>query len=265
MDKEGLQRKDFSVRRIVVLALSVILALVVAMPMASGKPASTAQKPFPPGQLKKNLPDLTAEWWNWASSMDPSPLEGEYPSTDPRCEGEYVEGVFFLAGSFATEVQLDRTCTVPAHTPIFFPIVNVICSEAYGAAGQVPPDPEPYDTECAEPLTDATVDPPSTWFATLDGQDLEQQRIASGVFNWNIKYYPNPFYAPAGGLPVGTWESATDGLWVFLSKGLKRGEHTIEFGGTFKGTPFNDPNDPESSFEGAHITYHLTAVNKAGR
>ena len=244
-------------RRIVVITLSVMLALVVAMPMVSGKPATTEQKPTPPGQLKKNLPDLTAEWFNWVSSMDPSPAEGSYTSTDPRCEGEYVEGVFFLAGSFAADPET-RTCTVPAHTPIFFPIVNVICSEAYGEAGQVPPDPQPYDTACATFYANQTVDPPSTWFATLDGQDLQQQRIASGLFDWNIQFYPNPFYAPAGGLPVGRWESATDGLWVFLDKGLKRGDHTIEFGGTFEDTPFG-------SFEGAHITYELTAVNKAGR
>jgi hypothetical protein len=251
------------VRKIVVIALSVMLALVVAMPMVSGQPATSKQKKSPPGQLKKNLPALTAEWWNWASSMNPSPTEGEYSSPDPRCQGEYVKGVFFLSGSFATEVELERTCTVPAHTPIFFPIVNVVCSEAYGIAGQKPPDPAPYDTECAEPATDATVDLPSTWFATLDEQELEQQRIASGLFDWNIQFYPNPFYAPAGGLPVGTWESATDGLWVFLDKGLKRGEYTIEFGGTFRDTPFNPPGVP--SVEGAHITYELTAVNKAGR
>jgi hypothetical protein len=66
------QRKDFSVRRTVVIALSVMLALVVAIPMASGKPATTVKKPAPPSQ-NTNLADLTAEWWNWAASINPSP------------------------------------------------------------------------------------------------------------------------------------------------------------------------------------------------
>jgi hypothetical protein len=245
----------------VLIALSVMMALVVAIPVASGKPPPPDQKPSPPGQskqppgqLKKNLPELTAEWWNWAASMDPSPLEGSYENTS-QCDGEYVEGVFFLAGAaFDPDVpEVERTCTVPANTPIFFPIVNVVCSAAFDAF-QNPDDPRPLDTACAEPVTDDVIDPPSEFFATLDGQDLQQQRIASGLFQWTIKYPDNPYpqFVP------GTYESASDGLWVFLRKGLKRGEHTIEFGGTFKDTPFGD-------FEGTHVTYHLTAVNKAGR
>jgi len=219
------------VRRIVLIALSAILGLVVAIPMASG-------------QETRNLADLTAEWWNWADSTKKSPLVGNYTG-GPKCDGEYVEGVFFLAGSAATD-PVKRTCTVPADTPIFFPIVNVICSEAW------PTDPQPYD-ECATYYTDRTVNPPSEWYATLDGQDLEQQRIASGLFQWTIAYNnSNPF-----GINKGTYEAGSDGLWVYLEEGLTAGEHTIVFGGTYKGTPFNDP--PGSSFEGAKVTYNLTA------
>jgi hypothetical protein len=224
------------VRRIVLIALSVMLALVMAMPIASGKPGTAEQKPTPPGQLKKNLPDLTVQWWNWAS-QDPSPLEGSYTG-GTQCEGEYVEGVFFLAGSVASD-PVERTCTVPARTPILFPISNVICSEAW------PTDPPPYD-ECATHYTNETVDPPSTWYATLDGKDLKRQRVASGLFQWTIESN-NPF-----GLEAGTYEAGSDGLWVYLKHGLKPGEHTIVFGGTYADTPFG-------SFEGARVTYHLTA------
>src|SRR5215208_1828998 len=106
------------------MVLSVILALVVAAPIASGQTSSQGQ----------GLEKLTAEWWNWATSINPSPLEGSYNGGD-QCEGEYVEGVFFLAGSVGTD-PVERTCTVPADTPIFFPVVNVVCSEAFGVAGQ---------------------------------------------------------------------------------------------------------------------------------
>jgi hypothetical protein len=228
------------VKRAIVLALSVILALVVAMPMVSGQPTTTKQMPSPPGQLKKNLPDLTAEWWNWAASINPSPLQGTYTSPDPRCEGEYVEGVFFLAGSLATEPET-RTCTVPANTPILFSPFNYLCSDVFG-------DPEPLDTACATPTTDATIDPPSRFYAKVDGKDANQQRIASGLFQWTI---PDDALGLVG-LVAGTYPAAQDGLWVYLGKGLKRGEHTIEFG-------------PLGTFEGADITYKLTAVNKAGR
>jgi hypothetical protein len=232
------------VRRIVLVALSVILALVVAMPMVSGKPASNTQNLSSPGQLKK----LTAEWWNWAFATSPSPLEGSYTG-GTQCEGEYVEGVFFLAGAaFDPNVPtVERTCTVPANTPILFPVVNVVCSAAFNTI-QEPDDPKPYHKKCAEPVTDATVDPPSTFSATLDGQDLTLQRIASGQFWWTIVPEDAPF-----GVPTGTYRAGSDGLWVFLEEGLPPGEqHTIVFGGTFVDTPFG-------SFEGTRVTYHLTA------
>ena len=178
--------------------------------------------------------------------MNPSPLDGSYTNT-AQCEGEYVEGVFFLAGAGGSK-KVDRTCTVPADMPIFFPVSNVVCSEAFGVAGQNPPDPEPYDTACVEPATTDTIEPPSKWSATLNKQDLEQQRIASGLFDWTIVFPNNPFpeFVP------GTYESASDGLWVYLEEGLPAGEHTIVFGGKYKDTPFGH-------FKGARVTYHLTA------
>jgi hypothetical protein len=230
------------VRRIVLIALSVMLALVVALPMAFGQTASAAQKPSSP---QRNLADLTAEWWNWGFSTSPSPLEGSYTG-GTQCEGQYIEGVFFLAGAGGSKA-VDRTCTVPADTPILFPVSNVICSAAFDPIQEVD-DPKPYDKKCAEPITDDVIDPPSEWYATLDGQDLEQQRIASGLFQWTIASDDNPF-----GLTAGTYLAGSDGLWVYLEEGLTAGEHTIVFGGRYRDTPFG-------SFKGARVTYHLTAV-----
>jgi len=233
-----INRRNTVVKRAIVVAISVILALVVAAPIASGKSSSQSQ----------NLGQLTAEWWNWAISTNPSPLEGSYKG-GAQCNGEYVAGVFFLSGSLATDPET-RTCTVPANTPILFSPFNYLCSEVLG-------DPEPLDTACATPTTDAVIDPSSSFYARVDGKDANQQRIASGLFQWTIPV-DNTL-----ALPAGTYESAQDGLWVFLQKGLKRGKHEIVFGGTFEDTPFNTPENP--SFEGARITYELTAVNKAGR
>ena len=236
-------------KRAIVLALSVILALVVAMPMVSGKPTATKQKPSPPGQLKKNLPDLTAEWWNWAASINPSPLQGTYTSPDPRCEGEYVKGVIFLAGAlFDPEVpSVERTCTVPRNTPILFSPFNYLCSAAFDPIQDVD-DPQPYDTACATPTTDAAIDPPSNFYARVDGKDANQQRIASGLFQWTI---PDDALGLEG-LEAGTYPAAQDGLWVYLEKGLKKGNHTVQFGGHFEDTPFGD-------FEGTKVTYKLKA------
>jgi hypothetical protein len=237
------------VRRIVIIALSVMLALVVAMPMVSGKPATTEQKPSPPpGQLKK----LTAEQTNWAFSTNPSPLEGGYTNT-AQCDGEYAEGVFFLAAEFGLPPgsQVERICTVPADTPILFPVFNYICSAAFDTI-QDPDDPKPYHTKCATPTFEAYADRPSTFFATLDGQPLTLQRIASGQFWWTIPDFPED---PDNflGIPPGTYRAAQDGLWVYLEEGLAPGEHTIVFKGSFKDTP-------SGNYEGTEVTYILTAV-----
>jgi hypothetical protein len=229
------------VKRIVLLMVGILAALVVAAPMASAQTAATSQAKQP------NLGALTASWWDWAM-QDPSPLEGSYTG-GTKCDGQYVDGVFFMGGAVGgAPSSVERTCTVPAKTPILFPVVNVVCSEAWGVAGQVPPDPEPYDTACAEPLTDATIDPPSSFYATIDGKDARQVRIASGVFRWTIASDDNPF-----GLYAGTYPAASDGLWVYLKNGLNKGTHTVEFGGTYADTPFG-------TFEGTKVTYNLKAT-----
>jgi hypothetical protein len=223
-----INRRKTVVKRAIVVAISVILALVVAAPIASGKSSSQSQ----------NLAQLTAESWNWAFSTNPSPLEGSYEG-GAQCNGEYVKGVIFLAGALEGS-RVDRTCTVPANTPILFSPFSYLCSEVF------PTDPEPLDTRCATPTTDATIDPPSSFYARVDGKDAKQQRIASGLFQWTIAV-PNTL-----DIPPGTYEAAQDGLWVYLKNGLKKGNHTVQFGGHFEETPLGD-------FEGTKVTYKLKA------
>jgi hypothetical protein len=236
-----MNRRNTVVKRAIVVAISVLLALVVAAPIASGQSSSQVQ----------GSANLTAAWWNWSTATSPSPVEGNY-NGGAQCNGKYVKGVFFLAGAaFGSPPTAERTCTVPANTPILFPVANVICGKAFELAGQDPPDPQPYDTACAEPTTDDLIDPPSKTYAKVDGNDANQQRIASGLFQWTIAYDNNPFAACCN-LTAGTHEAASDGLWVYLEHGLNKGQHTVQFGGTFKHTPFGD-------FEGTKVTYKLNA------
>src|SRR5215212_6992988 len=100
-------RSKTMVKRAIVVAISVLLALVVAAPIA------TAQQPT----KNPSLATLTALWWDWAAATDPSPLEGNYAAEDDRCDGDFVDGVFFLAGSTSSGT-VERTCTVPANTPL---------------------------------------------------------------------------------------------------------------------------------------------------
>src|SRR5215213_29626 len=230
------KQEEGQVKRAIVIALSVILALVVAAPIASGQSSSQSQT------QSQNLGQLTAAWWNWMVATDPSPGDGSYKG-GAQCNGEYVEGVFFLATGGGKNI--DRTCTVPRNMPILFSPFNYLCSAAFDPIQDVD-DPQPYDTACATPTTDAAIDPPSSFYARVDGKDANQQRIASGIFQWTIPVHN------ILGLPAGTYESAQDGLWVYLENGLNKGQHTVQFGGTFKHTPIGD-------YEGTKVTYTLTA------
>jgi hypothetical protein len=213
-------------RRMLVIALGVILALGVAAPIASAANNSSGGH--------QSLSDLTAAWWNWAA-QDPSPLVGNYKGGE-KCDGKFVKGAFFLAGSTTTE-PVKRTCTVPDHTPILFPVVNALCSKGFPE-----PDPRPY-TQCARNLlNDALVR--STTFAKLDGEKLRIQRIASGRFTWKVESADNPF-----GALKGTFPAASVGLWVYLPQGLPEGKHTLKFGGEFPNIDF-----------GQDITYKLKVV-----
>ena len=147
---------------------------------------------------------------------------------------------------------VDRTCTLPAHMPILFSPFNYLCSAAFDPIQPVD-DKKPYDKKCAKPFVDVTIDPPSSFYAMVDGQPAKQQRIASGIFQWTI---PEDALGLVG-LEAGTYPAAQDGLWVYLENGLNKGNHTVVFGGHFEGTPLNDP--PESSFEGTKVTYTLKA------
>jgi hypothetical protein len=121
-----------------------------------------------------------------------------------------------------------------------FPVVNVVCSEAFTD----PPDPTPY-TECAKNSIDAALEGSET-HATLgvpgeDEEPLDIQRIASGDFKWTLPA-DNVF-----GLPAGKYKAASDGLWVYLPQGLPEGEYVLQFGGEFPNVGFRQ-----------EITYNLT-------
>src|SRR5918993_3667834 len=101
-----MNRRNTIVKRALVMAISVLLALIVAAPIASGQSSSQNQ----------TIGKLTGDWWNWAASTNPSPLEGSYKG-GTQCDGSFVDGVFFLGGSTTTKA-VKRTCTVPSNTPI---------------------------------------------------------------------------------------------------------------------------------------------------
>jgi hypothetical protein len=80
---------------------------------------------------------------------------GDYDVDDPQCEGEFVDGVFFLAGTLGGG-DAKRTCTVPARTALFFPVVNSFITEE---EDEYPEHPTNFvDTALADGEPYATLD-----------------------------------------------------------------------------------------------------------
>jgi hypothetical protein len=167
---------------------------------------------------------------------------GRQPGRPRRCYArEFVEGVFFLAGT--TGGDATRTCTLPADTALFFPVLNVVCREAptvetEPGSGVFTGDPEPYP-KCAKQIVRSFLKDEGDPFATLDGQDLTIRRIGSKPFTWTFPKQSTVFTS----VPPGSYDAATYGLWVYVPEGLPEGEHTVQFGGFF-----------------GDITYELIAV-----
>ncbi len=199
-------------RRIVTIALSVVLALVVAVPMALGQTQTSSGNSLDPGQL-------SADWWKWAlqKPADQSPLVGSY-SGGPQCQGQRG-GVFFLAGSLTGE-PVTRECTVPSGTPIFLPLVNSFCGDVKGTGS------EQEFRQCANESLDQLLQG-STTFITVDGNpvDVSGQRAESPLFTVTLPQNN------VLGAPPGAYDVVSDGVWVLLPP-LSEGTHTIHFGVT---------------------------------
>lgn len=160
-----------------------------------------------------------AEWWKAVFAI---------PATDnPFLTGQPFEGpkgVAFLVGLFGEGNVVE--ITIPAGTPLFFPVVNVECS-----VFEDPPfhgDDEDELLDCANSLLDDTSD----LFAVIDGVpvDVEAYRGESPPFVWGPVPADNIVGAPAG-----TTSLAADAGYYLMLAPLSVGTHMIEFGGTFGG------------------------------
>jgi hypothetical protein len=225
-------KRGYAVKRAIVMALSVLLALIVAMPMAFGKAEPTANTSQTQGN--QILGKLAAEWWIWAleENRTTNPLLGSYSNTTgvgaKKCDGSNPSGVWFLAGS-GDSSTVTRECSVPANTQIFFPVGNNFFAEAPGVLTET--ELRQFVNNC---MDKALVG--STMFVTVDGEPLrvsiKKQRADTPLFTFDLPQN-NIFGDPS---LAGTYEAVADGVWVLLPP-LSEGTHTITFGGNFPNNP----------------------------
>ena len=229
-------------KRIVLMALSVVLALVVAAPMASaqvGQGAAASEK----------AEGLVAAWWQWALSkpVEDNPLFGGDPNySEEQCDGQPLTDAsvkkWFLAGTFSGD-EVVRTCTMPVGTQLFFPVANVV----------VLPFPDETEdevlTQANEFVNSVLTDSELSMTVKVDGKEIiESKRI--------VRAEAPLFSGESPLLGPDSYEAVADGLWVTLPP-LSKGEHTIH---VEVSAPNVDANKDEPGIEGffQDNTYNLT-------
>jgi hypothetical protein len=225
-----IEEEDLKVRRILVMAISVILAVAVAAPAVSAQSAGSD------AQASGQIAELSAAWWQHVSSLPTgtNPTVGSYKANSPKCEG-LVNGTFFLAGATSGDPVV-RSCTVPADTQIFFPVVTIVCGEVFNDPANL--TDKQLASYCEKLFNQFTRG--GKMFATVDGEPVPIECTTSPIFEATV-VKNNPF-----GSPGGTSKAVAVGCYVLLEP-LSPGEHTLTFG--ISGSPFEQ-----------NITYHLTVV-----
>lgn len=239
-------------RRMIIMAVSLFLALILAAPVAFGQ---VGQGSTSSGASGKSA----AAWWQWALSepLDTNPLIGSYTG-GPQCDGQPLTDTrakeWFLGGSFGADA-VERTCTVPTGTHLFFPAFDL-------AVVRDPADPG--DTEAhlfdqAHAYVGAAL--AATDFSmvvTVDGKAVPTKRIVraeAGVFSGE-----SPIFVSEAN-PSGSYEAVADGYWVTLPP-LSKGEHTIAWKVSAEKAGDTDPfKEGVQPFVPQEITYHLSVVN----
>jgi hypothetical protein len=250
-----MNRRSTAVKRIIILALGVLLALVLVTPMALAKKVAE-----PAGTTA----ELAAAWAQWAYSKpvdEDSPLIGSYTRTD-RCDGAPLsptqDATWFLAGTTNGDTVV-RTCTMPAETQLFFPVVSALAFPFFHGENKK------NQRELAIEFIDAVESDPefvSSMSVTVDGTEVGSDQIVralSPVFTLTLPE-ENAFDCPQCDTPLDVPgdkynHASVDGLWVTVPpESLPPGVHTIHF--SFDTSPVNGmPGFSQDN------TYILTVVN----
>jgi hypothetical protein len=193
----------------------------------------------------KTYGELAAAWWKWVLET-PAPEAAILDPTGEKCASRQTGHVWFLAGSLFGE-PVNRTCTVPRGTFLFFPMANAL----YGAFVT---EPDSMRTEAFVRAQTVCVEGAEV-HAFIDGvlvgapqQYLEQSWLFVTHFPEN-----NVFGVTADDVPDLTLDPTVDrGYYLYLNP-LPPGPHTIRF--TAAAT------SPDNCVSPQDATYHLTIAN----
>lgn len=198
--------------------------------------------------------EWSAAHWQWIYSL---PVDAHPLFDTADCSAGQTGNVWFLGGTFTTiEVgpgvvvgEVERECTIPSGTALFFPLINAEASTIEG------------NGETESELRDAAnffadfIDGDSV-FLEINGQaaDVTGNRVESPLFTFGPLPANNILASFGYDAPEGaTSLSVGDGYFAFV-KPLPVGTHTLHFGGEADFSPAGGPLFIQD------ITYTVTVV-----
>jgi len=221
-----------------------VVTAIVAAVLAVGSGAASAHSddsvlaPASPAEYQ----ELSARWWQWAAST-PFSAQGPFGQAGTDCSQSQPAGhTWFLAGQF-TDLPAERTCTIPAGTLLFLPLINVECSSLEGPPFQ---GDTPAQRRACVQKADFDMIPLA---AELDGEPITAHLPTRTVISPDFRIRAvdgNP-----ASIPTGSGFSTSKGIWLLLAP-LSPGKHLLHFAGAIPAFNFA----PEA-------TYHLTVSRPA--
>jgi hypothetical protein len=213
--------------------------VVMVMGLMSLDEVASAQG-LPPSQL----PELTAEWWQWWLSM-PSSVNPLTDTTGEQCMVGQRGPIWFLAGNLYETQAVTRSCSVPGDRTLFFPVINeVAISAPAGVCGSTGPGTAKQLRADIKPSIDAA----QYLLVKVDGQPVRKnllRRVQSQVFE--IAIPADNVFGGGPSCPASIFSPAVDdGYYVSLDP-LSLGAHTIHI-------------QAESGSLTIDVTYNLTVV-----
>ncbi|MCU1236948.1 MAG: hypothetical protein JWP63_4915 [Candidatus Solibacter sp.] len=189
-----------------------------------------------------SLQQLTAQWWQWAISI-PTPQNPILDQKGESCMVGQRGSVWFLAG-LQNGGTVKRTCTVPAGTTLFFPVVNAMEFNSPCTCGQNNKN-LPVSTLRAD--TAGFIDTVTDFRADLGSTPIYVQRVKSDVFA--VALPEENILVPFGRCAPGIYSpSVDDGQYAKLDP-LTAGNYTLHIHAAATETTFR-----------LDVTYNLKVV-----
>lgn len=227
----------------VLLCLALLAGTVHAGPPSVGTTAG------------KTYGEWSAGWWQWMLSI-PSAENPQDALGEVDCSAHQAGPVWYLAGGEVGRPAA-RSCSVPAGTRLFFPVLNLLLYNKAGESLTLEDKRAQLDDFFGAGLKlEGSAGPRACdLFATIDGQSAAR-------FTPGARVQSPPLLMDTGdgafGFPAGLVdrEAVSGGYWVMLPP-LAPGEHTLRFGGRLcqSGSLADHPD-----FGAVDVTYRLNVV-----